>query len=72
MSTPRNGSTITKNVHAALPQPDRSRRRKTSDRIRIKIQIHATQRKKMIIDQRMFQKRIVRSDRHDAQHSSLK
>jgi hypothetical protein len=31
-----------------------SRRRKTSDRIKIKTQIHATQRKKMIIDQRMF------------------
>ena len=70
MSAPRNGSTIRKTVHAALPQPERSRRRKTSVRITIMIQIHATQMKKMIIDPEDVQERIVGGDRHVAQHSS--
>jgi len=47
-----NGGTP-KNVHAALPHPERSDRRKTSDRIKIIIQIHVTQTKKMTIDHRM-------------------
>ena len=43
---------IRKTTQAALPQPETSWRRKTSDRIKIMIQIHATQTKKMIIDHR--------------------
>ena len=43
---------IRKTVQPALPQPERSCRRKTSVRIKIIIQIQITQTKKMIIDQR--------------------
>ena len=42
-----------KTTHAPSPQPEMSRRRKTSVRITIMIQIHTTQVKKMIIVQRM-------------------
>ena len=44
---------IRKTTHTALPQPEMSRRRKTSVRMTIMIQIHTTQVKKMIIVQRM-------------------
>ena len=46
----------TKITHAALPQPEMSRRRKTSIRTVIAIQMKITQAKKMSVVQRMFRK----------------
>src|SRR4051812_11965423 len=50
MSAPRNGRKIRKIDQPALPNPDRSCRRKTSARIVIRNQIQMTHAKKMNID----------------------
>src|SRR6476659_10704349 len=42
MKTPKYGSTITKMIHAALPQPERSRRLNTSPKTVIKSQNQIT------------------------------
>src|SRR6476620_6291404 len=45
MKTPKYGSTITKMIHAALPQPERSRRLNTSPKTVIRSQNQITQAK---------------------------
>ena len=52
MNTPRYGSTIMNSAQAALPQPERSCRRKTSISTVTRIQIQITQKKKISIDQK--------------------
>jgi hypothetical protein len=52
MNTPRYGRTIRANVQPALPQPERSRRPKTSAKTPISSQIQMTQRKNMLIVQK--------------------
>src|SRR6185437_5101206 len=51
VSTPSNGKKITKTIQPAFDQPDRSGRRKTSERTRISSQIQITKAKKMNIVQ---------------------
>jgi hypothetical protein len=53
-STPMNGRTITKTTQRAFTHPEISRRRKTSMRTVMAIQIHATHAKKMRIVQKML------------------